>query len=88
MFQFGARLREIREQRGWSQQELAERSGVTYMTIWRFEAGRHKWPRMDIARKLAKTLGVSLDALCGLYEDAEEDTPAHHDREMPCVLTA
>jgi transcriptional regulator with XRE-family HTH domain len=72
MTTFGARLKQWREKRGWSQQELAKRSSVPYMTIWRAEAQAHHSPRMEIAKRLALALGVSLDVLCGLYE--EEDT--------------
>jgi len=71
MTTFGARLKHLRELNGWDQQELARRSLVPYMTIWRIEADKHRYPRMDIAKKLARTLGVSLDVLCGLYEPDE-----------------
>jgi len=43
------------------------------MTIWRLERGEHDYPRVDIAKKLARTLGVSLDVLLGLYEDDESE---------------
>jgi transcriptional regulator with XRE-family HTH domain len=70
---FGAKVRHLRERRGWDQQELARRAGVPYMTIWRIEADKHRYPRMDIAKKLAQTLGISLDVLCGLYEDEDSE---------------
>lgn len=66
---FGARLKQFREARDWTLQELAERSGVPYETIYRVERGTHQEPRVSIAGKLARTLGVSLDVLVGLYED-------------------
>jgi ribosome-binding protein aMBF1 (putative translation factor) len=69
---FGQRLKSIREQRGWSQSELAERAGVPYETIYRVERGTHQEPRVSIAAKLARTLGVSLDVLAGLYEDERQ----------------
>ena len=72
MSTFGKRLRCLREERQWSQWELAKRAGLPYMTVWRVEAGKHQYPRMDIAKKLARTLRVSLDVLCGLYEDDSE----------------
>ena len=65
----GARLKEAREKRGWTQQELAKRAGIPYMTVYRLEAESHRTPRMDIAKRLARTLGVTLDWLCGMYED-------------------
>jgi transcriptional regulator with XRE-family HTH domain len=71
---FGQRLKAIREKRGWSQSELAERAGVPYETIYRVERGTHQEPRVSIAAKLALALGVSLDVLAGLYGD--DRTPA------------
>jgi transcriptional regulator with XRE-family HTH domain len=72
MSTFGERVLHLRERRGWSQRELAERARVPYMTVWRIEANTHKYPRMDIAKKLARTLGVSLDVLCDLYGEDDE----------------
>jgi transcriptional regulator with XRE-family HTH domain len=72
MATFGERLTKLREQKGWSQQDLAKVAGVPYMTIWRAEAQTHRYPRMDVAKRIARALGISLDVLCGLYEDDED----------------
>lgn len=69
MATFGDRLVKARVQRQWTQQELAERSGVPYMTIYRLEKNIYTDTRTAIAAKLARTLGVSLDVLGGVYED-------------------
>jgi transcriptional regulator with XRE-family HTH domain len=66
---FGERLRQIREKRGLTSMQLADQSGVPYETIYRVERGTHQEPRIGIAAKLARTLGVSLDVLAGVYED-------------------
>ena len=76
MATFGTRLKELRQKRGWDQAELARRAKVPYMTIYRLENEVHRTPRMDIAKKLARTLAVSLDLLCGLYEDDDDPAPA------------
>jgi transcriptional regulator with XRE-family HTH domain len=60
---FSARLRELREARGWSQQELAERSGLHLMTVSRFERDTLK-PTWEIALALAEALGVDCRAFC------------------------
>jgi len=72
MATFGERLKRIREQCGWSPSELAERSGVPYETIYRVERGTHQEPRVSIAAKLARALGVSLDVLAGVYDEESE----------------
>ena len=78
MSTFGARLKHLREARGWTQQELADRSRVPYITIYRCERGQHQEPRVTVAAKLARALGVSLDVLANTYgdvmrEDEEDD---------------
>jgi transcriptional regulator with XRE-family HTH domain len=73
MATFGARLKQLREARRWDQKELATRADVPYMTIYRLETEAHRTPRMDIAVKLARTLGISLDVLCGMYEDKDSE---------------
>ena len=65
---FGERLKQIREKRGLTQVQLADQSGVPYETIYRVERGTHHEPRVSVAGKLARTLGVSLDVLAGLYD--------------------
>jgi len=66
---FGERLRRLRENRGWTLQELASRAEVPYETIYRTEKGLHAEPRLSVAVKLARALGVSLDVLAGVYEE-------------------
>jgi transcriptional regulator with XRE-family HTH domain len=73
---FGKRLKRIRERRGWTQRELADQSGVPYETIYRVERGTHQEPRVSVAARLARALGVSLDVLAGVYDDESEAKPA------------
>jgi len=51
------RLRELRREQVLSLRELEEKSGVSYNTIWRIEAGRQGAQPRTI-RKLAGALGV------------------------------
>ena len=51
------RLRELRREHVLSLRELEEKSGVSYNTIWRIEAGRQGAHPRTI-RKLAEALGV------------------------------
>jgi transcriptional regulator with XRE-family HTH domain len=83
MTSFGERLARLREARGWSQQELADRSGVPYITIYRCERGLHKEPRVSVAAKLARALGVSLDVLANTYGDVMKDKDSER---MPAAV--
>jgi transcriptional regulator with XRE-family HTH domain len=58
------RLRYIREQVGYSQQDLADKSGVSQHTISEIELGRRK-PQGRTLRKLARSLGVEVADLLG-----------------------
>ena len=58
------RLKEHRERALLTQAELAERSGITEVTINRIENGRHE-PRFATIRKLAAALDIPADQLAG-----------------------
>ncbi len=57
-------VRELRRRKGWSQQELADASGVGQDTISSLELGRHE-PRPSTLRKIAGALGVEVADLFG-----------------------
>jgi transcriptional regulator with XRE-family HTH domain len=52
-------LREFRRQKGWSQKDLAEASGIGQDTISGIERGQHE-PRPSTLRKLAEALDVEV----------------------------
>lgn len=66
---FEKRLKRLREKKAVSQKEVAEAIGVKAQTISGYESGRTK-PPLDIAAKLAKYFGASLDWMSGICEDA------------------
>lgn len=72
---FGKRVAEMRGKRRMSQQELAERAGLAYQSIWRIERGGQGEPGLFTAVRIARALECSVDYLTGLYETSE-DTPA------------
>lgn len=61
----GQRLKTLREDRGWSQNELARRAGVHGVSISRWERGERTEITLSQFVKLADALGVSLDDLLG-----------------------
>ena len=66
---FEKRLKQLREKKAVSQKEVAEAIGVKAQTISGYESGRTK-PPLDIAAKLAKYFGASLDWLCGIEDSS------------------
>ena len=56
---FAARLRTCRQSARLSQQELAERSGLSVRAIGNLERGRVRWPFQDTVSRLAAALGLS-----------------------------
>jgi len=64
----GRRVRTLRLRHALTQQQLAERAGVSRATIAQFERGQRP-PRPDTVRKVAEALGVGPMALTiGMYE--------------------
>ncbi len=74
-----ARVRELREARGLSQEAFAEKAGLTYKYYQHVEAGRKRDIRMSTVEKLAKACGLELWQLLQLDNAplaVGEDPPA------------
>ena len=56
----GVKLREIRLDRGYSQEELHKLTGISRDTISRLETGDRPNPHPRTLRKLAEALGVTV----------------------------
>lgn len=61
----GPRVKQLREQAALTQRQLAERSGLLQQTIGMIETAKIANPRLDVLRKLAAGLGVSVAELIG-----------------------
>jgi transcriptional regulator with XRE-family HTH domain len=61
---FGKRLRQLREERGWSQEEFADRAGLHRTYVSAVERGVRN-PTLSVIERLAKALGVSLAEMLG-----------------------
>jgi transcriptional regulator with XRE-family HTH domain len=59
---WGKRVDAMAEQRGLSRRELAERVGISPVSLWQFLMGDAR-PRLETAGRLADALGVPLDKL-------------------------
>ena len=62
---FSQRLKELRVDRGLTQEELSKLSGISYPTISRYENGIRDEPKLTILKTLANYFGVTIDYLAG-----------------------
>ena len=56
------RLKALRAERGWSQQELAERLDVSRQSVNAIETGRYD-PSLPLAFRIADVFGVAIEAI-------------------------
>lgn len=59
---FGTKLRSLREQHGWSQEEFADRAGMHRTYVSSIERGIRN-PTLSVLERLAKALGISMAEL-------------------------
>jgi len=59
---FGKRLRALREARGWSQEEFADRAGLHRTYVSAVERGVRN-PTLSVLERLAKAFGIKLSEL-------------------------
>ena len=59
---FGARVEAARKKKGLTQEELADKAGVSQSMINHIEKGRKK-PSLDIAIAIAREFNTTVDAL-------------------------
>lgn len=69
---FGARLKEFRKQKRWSQKELAAKVDIRFQQLNKYESGLNL-PPAEMLIKLADALGTSVDYL--LTGNLAEETP-------------
>ena len=69
---FALRIKELRAEKGFSQQKLGDLVGVSKVSIFNYENGLQQ-PSLEILDKLAKALNCSVDFLLGINGNAEEE---------------
>ena len=67
----GDRLKRERERKRWSQNELSRLSGVRQALISELESGKKRDTTGSVLKRLARTLGVTMDYLGGMYEEPD-----------------
>lgn len=68
----GLRVRTLRERQGYSQEELAHRSGVSSLTVSKIELGGVD-ARVGTLNRLARTLGISTGELLSDMDSGQPD---------------
>jgi transcriptional regulator with XRE-family HTH domain len=69
----GKKVHRLRTARKLTQQELAERAGVSQAIISRLETDDRDNITSDVLKGLAKALGCTTDYLVGMHEDEESE---------------
>ncbi|MGB9848926.1 MAG: helix-turn-helix domain-containing protein [Moorellaceae bacterium] len=73
---FGQRLKSLRKEKGWTQEDLAAKLGLTRSAIAGYESPSKGYiPSPDILRKIAECFGVSVDYLLGHTDDRTPYAP-------------
>src|SRR5918994_5890082 len=72
---FGDLLRRHRTAAALSQEELAERAGVSVRALSDLERGVHRAPRLETVRMLAEALGLGENERAGLLTAARPEMP-------------
>ena len=64
IMKFNERLKKLREEKGLTQVQLSELTGISARMIQKYESGNAR-PRLDAAEKIAKALNITADQLLG-----------------------
>ena len=75
MSTLGERLSAVREHKGWTQSEVAQRAHLPQQALSRLERGDRAHVRSDVLARLAIALDVSADVLLGLRDMVEAADP-------------
>ena len=81
---FGTRLKELRKQSGLTQQQLAERIGVSKSVVSFYEL-RERSPSPDVLTKLSHIFHVSTDYLLGIERTKTIDVTGLSDEDVRAV---
>lgn len=81
---FGSRLKDLRKQSGLTQQQLAERIGVTKSVVSFYEL-RERSPSPEVLIKLSYIFHVSTDYLLGIERNKTIDVSELDDEDIKAV---
>ncbi len=58
-------IKKLRKQHHLSQEQLAQKSGITYSTLIKIESGFNKNPTLETLTKIADVFKIKIDELVG-----------------------
>ena len=61
-------IKELRDERGWTQLQLANKLGVTPVTVYNWERGKYE-PAASMFRRIARIFETSMDAIALVGEE-------------------
>lgn len=60
-----ANIKKLRKKHNLSQEQLAQKAGITYSTLIKIESGSNSNPTLDTLTKLAGVFKIKIDELVG-----------------------
>ena len=66
------KVKQLRYNKGWGPDELAERAGISRTALYQIECGKTEMPRAGTLKKVAKALEVDIKVLL------DHDPPTHN----------
>lgn len=84
MVDFGKRLKKLRMQAGLTQNQLADRMGITKSVVSYYEL-HERCPSPEVLIKLASIFHVSTDYLLGIEKKQTLDTSGLNDEEIQLI---
>lgn len=85
MVNFGSKVKELRLEKGLTQQQLANLLGVAVSAISSYESGS-RYPSYEVLISLARIFHVSTDYLLGLDKLNTVDVSGLEDKEVAVIL--
>lgn len=82
---FGDKLKALRLEKGWTQQQLAEKVELVNASISAYEQGA-KFPSVEVVIKLCSLLNTSADYLLGLSDSLDLKMSALTDEQRLLVM--
>lgn len=85
---FGSYLKEIRENKGWSINQLAQAADISGSQISRIENGLRGIPKPQTLRKIAEALDVPYEELMNKAGYLQQDAAKYEDISVPAWATS